>query len=735
MALVLVVLTLCVCAQEAAASPDVQEGIVRTIKRPGRDAVCLSGVSIRRQGGHNAVVSDSAGKFELVMPDMTVGQPFYLSYIRKSGYELADNGTIGRAFTYSPEVPIEIVMVDLRAKEADVMRITKNAYARAEKEYSKKLSELEAGLESKTVSEESYREQLRQLQESFEKYESLIGKMAERYASTDYADIDSLNASINIAIESGDLERADSLLSTVGSLDRLVEENRSAMTSAHERQRVGRKLVAEAEEDIRKIESDRARLGDLLYSKYSVCLSRFNNDSAAHYILLRADLDTTNAQWQLDAGNFLFEYKADYKYSLSLFQRALRNFLEKYGDNSPEVANIYAIFGILLPFQGDFSGAFEMFKRTLEINKSVYGENHPVVAENYRNIGYTYQCFRDLLTALEMYKRSFEINKSVYGDSSPEVAVNYIDIGNIYYYQGEFSKALEMYERSIEINKSVYGDSHENIARASLNIGNIYSKQGEYLKAMEMYRQSLEIMKSVHGNKSLSISLIYKSIGRFYEDYFEYTKAIEMYKQFLEISKSIYGENHPVVAAGYNDIGGIYYYQREFSKALEMYERSIEICKSIFGDSHKSIANLCHNIGQVYTYQGKFLKALEMYKRSLEINKSVYGDNSIEAAGCYIDVGNAYFYLDEYSKALEMYTSSIEINKYIYRDNHHHNIAVAYQNMGNVYFEQNEYSKALRMYRHSHEIYKKIYGKNNPITIDVEVTIKSIKSAEKNDGR
>ena len=96
-------MTLSAWAGVTADIQDEQKGVVRTIKRPDREAVYLSGVSIRRQGGHNAVVSDSAGKFEFVMPDITVGQPFYLSYIRKSGYELADNGTIGRAFTYSPE--------------------------------------------------------------------------------------------------------------------------------------------------------------------------------------------------------------------------------------------------------------------------------------------------------------------------------------------------------------------------------------------------------------------------------------------------------------------------------------------------------------------------------------------------------------------------------------------------------------------------------------------------------
>ena len=420
-ALVLVMLTLCVCVQEAAASPDVQEGIVRTIKRPDRDVVYLSGVSIRRQGGHNAAVSDSAGKFEFVMPDMTVGMPFYLSYIRKTGYELADNGTIGRAFTYSPDVPIEIVMVDLKAKETDVMRITENAYARAEKEYSKKLSELEAGLEAKAVSEESYREQLRVLQESFEKYESLIGKMAERYASTDYADIDSLNASINIAIEAGDLERADSLLATVGSLERLAEENRAAMSSAHERQRIGRKLIAEAEEDIRKIESDRTRLGDLLYSKYSVCFSRFDNDSAAHYILLRADLDTTNVQWQLDAGNFLSDYKTDYTQSMFLYQRALRNSLGCHGEHHPDVATSYNNIGYVYSARGDYSRALEMYERSLEILKSVYGEHYPDVAASYNNIGFVYDARGDYSRALEMYERSLEIRKSVYGEHHPDV--------------------------------------------------------------------------------------------------------------------------------------------------------------------------------------------------------------------------------------------------------------------------------------------------------------------------
>lgn len=733
-ALILAMMTLSAWAGVTADIQDEQKGVVRTIKRPDREAVYLSGVSIRRQGGHNAVVSDSAGKFEFVMPDMTVGMPFYLSYIRKSGYELADNGTIGRAFTYSPEVPIEIVMVDIKAKEADVMRITENAYARAEKEYSKRLSELEAGLEAKTVSEESYREQFRQLQESFEKYESLIGKMAERYASTDYADIDSLNASINIAIEAGDLERADSLLSTVGSLERLVEENRSAMSSAHERQRIGRKLVAEAEEDVRKIESDRTRLGDLLYSKYSVCLSRFDNDSAAHYILLRADLDTTNAQWQLDAGNFILEYKADYKYSLSLFQRALRNSLEQYGEYHPEVASSYNSIGHIYYTQGEYSRAFEMYEQSLEIIQVIYDTNHPDVATAYNNLGNIFRVQGNYIEAQDMQEKSLEIRKCLYGTNHPAVAMSYYNLGNVYYCQGDYSSAMEMYVQSLEIRKSLYGEAHQDVAMSYNNIGNVYFSQGYYLKALEMYERSIEINKLIFGTKHPQTAVGYNNLGEVYRVQGEYLKALEMHKKSLDIKKFVYETNHPDIATSYNNLGNVYYSQGNYSIALELYGQALEIRKSIYGEHHSEIAASYNNIGNVYCAQGDYSRALEMYGRALEIRKSVYGEHHPEVAVSYYNVGLIYHTQGDSLKALKMYERALEIQMSIYGE-HHPEVAASYYNIGQIYYTQGDYSRALEMFGLSLGICESLYGKDGSKVKELREIIREIKSAEKKDGR
>ena len=394
-----------------------QRGIVRTALRPNKKIVYLPGVTIRLRGGHTAVLSGAGGKFEMTMSKAKAGDAFYLSSVRKSGYELVDNRTIGRAFTYSSKVPIEIVMINTREKEEDVRRISDNSYRRAEKTYKQRISKLEKQLSEKTISEASYYEKLQDLQTWFEKYESLINSMAERYASTDYATIDSLNAAINIAIENGELERADSLISTVGSLEKMVKENKEAERKANERLNIGRDIMENATADLTSIKNDKNRLADLLYSKYSICLTRAERDSAAYYIQMRAELDTTNVDWQLEAGWFINYYLADYEEAMALYKRALDSAIEQFGENNSEVATSYNNIGGVYDSQGNYAKALEYCNKALEIFLSVFGENHPNVFTSYCNIGITYymqglysEAKTNLLKAVEIGKTFLNVD-------------------------------------------------------------------------------------------------------------------------------------------------------------------------------------------------------------------------------------------------------------------------------------------------------------------------------------
>ena len=569
-----------------------QRGIVRTALRPNKKIVYLPGVTIRLRGGHTAVLSGAGGKFEMTMSKAKAGDAFYLSSVRKSGYELADNRTIGRAFTYSSKVPIEIVMINTREKEEDVRRISDNSYRRAEKTYKQRISKLEKQLSEKTISEASYREQLQDLQTWFEKYESLINSMAERYASTDYATIDSLNAAINIAIENGELERADSLISTAGSLEKMVKENKEAERKANERLNIGRNIMENATADLMSIKNDKNRLADLLYSKYSICLTRAERDSAAYYIQMRAELDTTNVDWQLEAGWFIDYYLADYEEAIALYKRALRSAVEQFGDSHPDVATSYNNIGLVYNDQGNYVKALESYNKALEIYLSVFGDKHPNVATNYNNIAVVYFSQGNYAQALEYYNKALELYLSVFGDRHPNVATNYNNIGAVYFSHGNYAQALEYYNKALEIYLSIFGDRHPDVARSCYNIGAVYYNKGNYDQALEYYNKALEIYLSIFGDRHSYVAMSYNNIGGVYSDLKNYDQALEYYDKALEIYLSIFGENHLDVFTCYSNIGITYYMQELYSEAKTNLLKAVEIGKTFLNADDVNIQTL-----------------------------------------------------------------------------------------------------------------------------------------------
>ena len=647
----------------------VQKGIVRTALRPDREIVYLSDVSIRQKGGHNTVLSGSDGAFEMVLPDTRVGGAFYLSSVRKTGYELADNATIGKAFTYSPEVPIEIVMLDSRAKQEDIIRITNNAYARAEKEYAKKVAALEQQLQDKTLSEESYRQQLQELQTGFEKYESLISDMAERYASTDYATIDSLNAAINIAIENADLERADSLISTVGSLDRLVRESQEAMANARERQKIGTEIVEQASRDITDIEDNNRRLGDLLYSKYSISLTRFETDSAAYYITLRAELDTTNVEWQNETGVFIHDYMADYDKAMMLYQRALNITKTEYGEKHPDVAISLNNIGLVYSDRGDYGKALEYHDEALKIWTELFGQTNPGVATSLSNIGLVYSARGDYGKALEYFDEALKIWTELFGQTHPGVAAPLSNIGSVYHCRGDYGKALEYFDEALKIQSAIFGQTHPDVATSLSNIGLVYSARGDYGKALEYFDEALKIRTELFGQTNPGVANSLNNIGSVYYDRGDYGKALEHFDEALKIRTELFGQTHPDVANSLSNIGSVYYDRGDYGKALEHFDEALKIQSAIFGQTHPDVATSLGHIGLVYLLRGDYDKALEHFDEALKIRTELFGQTHPDVATSLSLIGLVYYNRGDYGKALEHFDEALKIQTTLYGEN------------------------------------------------------------------
>lgn len=237
-------------------SAQTQLGFVKTQGRPNRPGQPLAGVTIRWRGAMNAVVSTSDGKFSAPFPGKKNGDAIYIQSVRKNGYELIDEELPGRSLVFSTNVALEIVMASSAELEANRKRISDNAYRKAQINYQSKLKLLEQQKVESEITAEQYRRELQSLQDRYEKYTAMIEGMADRYARTDYDHLDSIDREINICIEEGELDKADSLIHTVFDPSTVLERNRAAKADIQQRMQLAQEMIDKANADKEAIRRD-----------------------------------------------------------------------------------------------------------------------------------------------------------------------------------------------------------------------------------------------------------------------------------------------------------------------------------------------------------------------------------------------------------------------------------------------------------------------------------------------
>ena len=710
--LVLVLMTQFIFAQT-------QQGFVKTIGRPEKKGEALGGVTVRVKGEHNPVVSNNDGTFSMLLVDKKNGDAYSLQQVQKNGYELNEIDMIGRPLAFSDKVPLTIVMVSSEQLQADKQRIENNAYKTAEKNYKAKCDLLEKQLSDNEITAKQYREELRDLQDKFEKYQLLIDGLAEHYAHTDYDELDEKDREINICIENGDLERADSLIRTLFDPIGVLERSKEALAQLDMQISQTNDIIAQANEDMAAVLKQQEKDAEYLYQLYTIALARYDNEKAQFYIETRAALDTTNVEWQNEAGRFLDKYIADYDKALRYFQLGLRQAVAQFGERSSWGANFYNNIGHAYFDQGNYDKAMEYYNKALAIWKSVLGENHPDIANVYNNIGSVYNDQGDYDKALEYHNKALVIWKSVLGENHRNVATSYNNIGLMYNYQGDYGKALEYHNKALAIWKSVLGENHRDVATSYNNIGTVYFNQRDYGKALEYCNKALAIWESVLGENHPNVALSYNNIGSAYFSQGDYGKALEYLNKAVIIRKSVLGENHPDMAESYDNIGFVYSAQGDYGKALDYVNKALAIQESVLGENHPYVAFSYDNIGFVYSAQGDYGKALEYHNKALAIRKSVLGENHPDAAKSYNNIGTVYFNQGDYGIALEYYNKALAIQESVLGENHR-DVATSYDNIGSVYFNQRDYGKALEYYNKALAIRTSVLGENHPDVIKLQ---------------
>ena len=610
----------------------------------------IGGVAIQLTGGHSTV-ADANGDFTLTAPD----KKFYLSDVQKQGYVLTDPDMLKKQYACSSN-PLVISMETKEKLADDQLAAERKLRRQLQKQLQQKEEEIDALKEENKITEEEYRQALQKLYADQESNEKLVSEMAKRYAEIDYDLLDEFYRQVSFSIENGDLVKADSLLRSRGDVSQQIKDAQKKAQALNEEKEKMQQAEAVLAADIEE-------LGRRCYGFYEKFAAQYKNDSAAYYLELRANLDTTNVGWQLEAGKFIQEYLADYNKGLTYYQRALRQALAQNGEKHHDVAICYNSIGTIYVDMGDYKKGIEFYQKALAIQQSVYGENNPDVAQSYHDMGMGYSYLGEYKRAMEYYQKALDLRKSVCGESHPDVMDSYLNFGAFYAEQGEFESALDYFQKALSIGQTVYGEEHPEVAPIYHNIGLVYSNFGNYDQALEYIQKCLAILKSVYGEEHPDVANTYISIAVVYYDQQEYLQALEYYSKVLAIRKSILGEHHPDVAQTYVNMGLAYSCIGEDNLALECHRKALAIQLPLLGENHRDVASAYTGIGFAYLNLRDYVQSLEYNQKALSIRIMLFGEGNPYVALCENSIAEVYDAKGDYDQAKEYYKKASTILK------------------------------------------------------------------------
>ncbi|MFL5752063.1 MAG: tetratricopeptide repeat protein [Bacteroidia bacterium] len=235
-------------------------------------------------------------------------------------------------------------------------------------------------------------------------------------------------------------------------------------------------------------------------------------------------------------GNFgiVYDEQGSYPEALDYYFRALRIY-EELGDKSGIAKNLGNIGNVYLN-QGDYDKALEYYFRSLKLAEEAGYKQ--AVANTLGNIGGAYYGKKENEKALEYHFRALKINEEI-GDRSG-ISRNYGNIGIAYDEQGNFPRSLEYYLKALHINQDLGNKGGEELTLG--NIGSLFIKQKKYREGEDYLNKALNIAKEIGDLDGQKEWL--QNLSDLYVKQDKWKPAMEKYKQYVAARDSIFNEEN-----------------------------------------------------------------------------------------------------------------------------------------------------------------------------------------------
>lgn len=739
-----------------------QQGIIKTKGRMLNDGSVEPGttlpatfVTIR---GGNTWESDSNGKISFPVDK---DSPFYIQKVQKSGYILTDYDLLSRALKYSNSTPIYITLEKQGDKTADELAAAQKIRRTLNNKLLAQKREADSLLAANKIAEDEYRSLLQKLLENQTAAEMLVKSMSEEYAKIDFDQVDDFNRRISSMILNGELQEADSLLSTRGDLNKDIT-----------RLNIHRKANDDIRYRLKKREDAAYRkmmdIADRCHKKAQIHQLRFEHDSVVYYLSLRAKLDTLNIQWQRAVASHIADYQSDYDKAISVYNKALEISKKHKGENHRSTGEIYNDIGIVYRRAGNSKKALEYLLLAKDVCSSdpnfghmgvVYGNllNVYMTLSDSENVKkYTQLCLENipqepiydkiacrirvadglewigdsesLLKAMQIYTEELENCYKEFGENHILTVGCLQSLGFIYGRKEplqQSSKAVELLTKALNINKQIYGEKHTEVATSLLHMSILYISSN-YAQGLHCCKEALAIMDD--------IGLLYHPITAeilgcsafFYSSLNDLENAKKSVLRALEIHKMLHGEVHDGVIVNYLELSEISLKMGDKASAVNYAESSLKTCIAIYGENDHNTASSYREVGDIYRRVGNDKEALRCYSNAARIVEQ--GFKSDVSYLIYEKIGDVYKNRKRYKEAIDNYIKADNLTIAHGGTNAIERGSVQFR-LCSTYYDDGNLTKALEHAILARDIWQKYFPEDHDTVVAAKRAVKKIQEA------
>ena len=726
--IMLSLLLLCVTA-----AAQIQYGYVRSQGTSyNRSGTRLPGVKVFVKGLYGAKVTGANGSFNFNLGGgKTV---FSISNVLLPGYTLlsplAPAYNVGKA-------PVEIVLQSRAEKQQNEARMAKeiekritNNYNARTRELQRKIAALEAALTDKKRNTDdlerqirTLKEQLGKLDEQYLKRNELIDKMVEEYVNLDFAKMDDRKAKLRSYIESGELEKADSLLNTID-INKEMSDINTLNTDIEEKKEIRKN----------KIETV------CMYwrGKYDIAIQSMQYDSAAVYIKHLADVDSTNLDNVFACALFLWRQNY-YKEAESYYNIILEKIEQDNSIYSIDPADLYNNLAVLYHATHRFEECEKMSLMAIDICKRLSASNPKVyessLVTSYKNLANLYNDTHRFVESEKMHMAAIAIGEQLSTNNpkayEPGLAGSYNDLALLYRTTQRFKESEEMYHAAIAIFERLASDNpkvYESDLSASYNnLASLFYATHRFKESEEMYLSAMAIRKRLAADNPqaydsdlwasyINLANLYSSTHRFKESEEMYLSAIAICERLVSNTPQAYESD---LSASYINLGNLFYVTQRFDESEEMLLSGIAILERLAANSPKTydpdLATSYNNLANLYRVTLHLKESEEMFLSSIAIRKRLAADNpqayGPDLASSYNNLAILYSDIQRFKESEEMYQSAITILERLAGDEpklHLKKMAEMYYWLGRSKVSNNKYPEAIIQFERSLKFCKDI---------------------------